>query len=290
MRKRPAPHGPPAPEPYDSADAAFAARLLGERYEVLRLLGRGHLASTHLVRDRASGRRAAARIVHDAIARDDSARSHIRRLARAGLAIDHPNVVRTWEVAPETEGVPYMICEYVEGTDLGTLMAREGALPVARALGIARDIAAALAAAHAHGIVSGNLRPGDVLVEAPGGRAKVYDFDSPLFGEAGLLGNPRYAAPELLQDSGSGPRPAADLFALGGILYEMLTGAPAFPAANGIQEMMRKTRGEWTPLGEHRADVPRAVENVISFLLSPDPAARGTAEQALGELTVLLEG
>ncbi len=286
------PKRPPRPaqaewHEYDSSDPQFVGRLLGKRYDVVRMLGRGSLAATHLVRDREARRDAAARIVHSAIARDESARAHIRRLARAGLALEHPNIVRTWAVAPEDEPVPYAICEYVDGTDLLSLMKQEGPLPLPRALGIARDVAAGIGAAHAAGIISGNLRPLDVLIERVGGRAKMYDFDSPLFGDASFMGNPRYAAPERLLDPASGPRAASDLFALGCILYEMLAGRPPFGGGSPMAEMMMKMRGERTPLREHRPDLPRGVENVVGFLLDPDPAKRGTAAQAHDELAFL---
>lgn len=274
-------------QPYDAGDPAFAAALLAPRWEVVRLLGRGALACTHLVTDRESGARAVARVVHSAIAEDDSARAHIHRLSRAALALEHPNLVRMIAVSPESAHTPYAVCEYVEGTDLASLLRAEGRLPLARALAVARDIAAALAAVHARGLTHGNLRPADILVETASGRAKLYELDSPLFGGSGVLGNPSHAAPEQLEDPGSGPRPPADLFALGTILYEMLTGAEPFPADSPFQKMAKKMKGSWTPLHEHAAEIPKAVANLLDYLLSPDPAKRGTAAQSHAELELL---
>jgi serine/threonine protein kinase len=288
-RRRP-PFQPPADwQPYDAADPVFVAALLEPDWELVRLLGRGALACTHLVARRADGQRAVARIVHANIAEDESARAHFRRLARAVLALDHPNLVRTLAVSPDGGVVPWAVCEFVEGTDLASLLAAERRLSPARALAIARDVAAALGAAHARGITHGNLRLSDILIAAGDGRARVYELDSPLFGGRGLLGNPRHAAPEQLEDPGSGPRPSADLFALGTILYEMLAGEPPFPGETTFEQMARKRKGDWVPLRKHLPGIPRAVENLVECLLSPDPARRGTAAQAESDL-VALEG
>lgn len=286
-------HAPPPPvdeewEAYDSADPALATSLLAPRYQVLRLLGRGAFGSTWHVREASTGREAVARLVHDAVARDETARAHIRRLARADLAVDHPHIVRTWEVAAATGHVPYVVCEYVDGSDLASVMREEGRMALPRALGIARDVADALAAAHGRGIVSGNLRPSGVLVERASGRAKVYEFDSPLFGESGLLNDATWAAPEQLEDPGEGPRPGADLYALGGMLYAMLAGAPPIAGATGYEAVKRKVEGRFTPVATLRPDVPRVVENLLDYLLAGDPARRGTAAQALTELTFIL--
>jgi serine/threonine-protein kinase len=287
-RRRPAP--PPATEwePYDSADAAVARRLLGPAWAVVRLLGTGDLAATHLVRETATGREAALRVVHERIARDETACAHIRRLVRAGTHVQHPNLVRTQAASGDTSPIPWAICDLVEGTDLATLLEQAGRLPLQRAVAIARDVAAALEAAHAHGVVHGNLRPGDVLVEHGSGRAVVYAVDSPLFGESGLLGAPTHAAPEQLEDPGSGARPAADLFALGSILYTMLAGEPPFHSPSGFEEVKRKQAGTHTPVTQHAPKTPRTVENLLDYLLSPEPAARGTAAQARTELEFIL--
>jgi len=290
MPRRHASRPPPEDEwePYDSADPALAGSLLAPRYELVRLLGRGALGATWHVREQATGREAVARIIHDAVARDATARAHIRRLARADLAVDHPHIVHTYEVAAARQRVPYVVCEYVDGTDLASVMRAEGRMALPRALGIARDAAEALVAAHRRGIVSGNLRPSGVLVERASGRAKVYEFDSPLFGDAGLLNDPTWAAPEQLEDPGEGPRPTADLYALGGMLYAMLTGTPPFAGATGFDAVRKKLEGAFTPVAKLRPDVPRVVENLLDCLLAGDPARRGTAAQALGELTFIL--
>ena len=272
------------PAAYDASDTAFVGSLLAPRYEVDRLLGRGAVACTHLVHEVETGRPLVARVLHREIAQDDTARAHIRRLTRAGLAIAHPNIVRTFAMAGDEEPVPYAICEYVAGSDLATLIRHEGRLSADRALRVARDIAAALEVAHARGLVHGSLRPTDVLVDATTGHAKVYEFDSPLFGDLGFLGNPKYAAPEQLQDPGSGPRAPADVFALGVILFEMLTGADPFPADSTMQQMMRKLERPPVLVRKLRPDAPEAVEQLLARLMASEPRKRLTATEARAAL------
>jgi serine/threonine protein kinase len=261
-RKRPATVTPAEFEPYDAGDPDVARRVLEPHYEVIRLLARGAVACTHLVRDREAGRELVARILRWEVAKDESARAHLRRLTRAGLALEHPNVVRTFAMSADEDRIPYAICEFVDGVDLATLLAQGGRLPPENAARLARDVAAALEAAHAKGIVHGSLRPADILA-TPGVRAKIYEFDSPLFGDSGVLGDPRYAAPEQLQDPGSGARAPADIFALGAILYEMLTGQDPFPATSPMQALRRKLDPE-----PHRR--PSAAE--VRTLLEPGDA------------------
>ena len=275
--------------PWDSADPALVAMLLAPRYTEERLLGRGTVACTHLVREASTGRAVVARVVHWAIARDDSARSHIRRLTRAGLALDHPNIVRTWAMSPDTERVPWAICEFVDGADLGTLLARQHRLPVDLAVRVARGVASALEAAHAKGLVHGSLRPSDILVDPGTGDAKVYEFDSPLFGDLGFMGKPRYAAPEQLQDPGSGPRAPADVFALGAILHEMLTGEDPFPGGNTMEQMMRKLDQPPIPLRRVRPDAPEALESLLATLLAAEPRHRPAAAAVRAALEGLLQ-
>jgi len=269
-----------APLTYDASDTAFVAGLLGPGYEVQRLLGRGAVSCTHLVREVESGRPMVARVLHREITQDDTARAHIRRLTRAGLTLAHPNIVRTFAMAGDDEPVPYAICEFVEGSDLATLIRHEGRLPEERAVRIAHDIASALEAAHAKGLVHGSLRPTDVLVDGATGHARVYEFDSPLFGDFGFLGNPKYAAPEQLQDPGSGPRAPADVFALGAILFEMLTGADPFPADSTMQQMVRKLERPPIPLRKLRPDVSEPLEPLLARLMAAEPRKRATASEA----------
>jgi eukaryotic-like serine/threonine-protein kinase len=279
----------PEPAPWDSADPALVASLLAPRYTEERLLGRGAVACTHLVREAATGRAVVARVVHWAIARDDSARAHIRRLTRAGLALEHPNIVRTFAMSPDTERVPWAICEFVDGPDLGTLRARQQPFPVGAAVRVAYGVAAALEAAHAKGLVHGSLRPSDVLVDPKTGDAKVYEFDSPLFGDLGFLGKPRYASPEQLQDPGSGPRAPSDVFALGVILHEMLTGEDPFPGGSTMQQMVRKLDQPPIPLRRRRPDAPAALEALLVALLAAEPRGRPAAAAARAALEALLQ-
>jgi len=278
-RPRPPRAQRPDLERYDAADPALARRVLEPHYEVIRLLAQGTVACTHLVRDREAGRELVARILRWEVARDESARAHLQRLTRAGLTLDHPNFVRTWGMSRDDEPVPYAICEFVDGVDLATLLAQGGRLPPENAARLAADVAAALEAAHAKGIVHGSLRPADILV-TPGVHAKIYEFDSPLFGDSGVLGNPRYAAPEQLQDPGSGAGAAADVYALGAILYEMITGSEPFPAPSWMQALHRKLEGPAPGVPAAPAPVP----DLVRRMLDPEPRRRPSAAEVRAAL------
>ena len=271
-RARPPHTARPELERYDASDTALAQRILDPHYDVVRLLARGAVACTHLVRDREAGRELVARVLRWEVAKDETARAHLRRLTRAGLSLAHPNIVRTFAMSRDEEPVPYAICEFVDGTDLASLLQQGGRLPAENAVRIARDVAAALEAAHAHGIVHGSLRPSDILVTA-GVHAKIYEFDSPLFGDSGVLGNPRYAAPEQLQDPGSGARAPADVYALGAIFHEMLTGEDPFPAASAMKGL--RTKLEEPPTAAPAAAPP--VQELLRRMLDPEARRRPTA-------------
>jgi len=259
---------------YDAADPALARQVLEPHYEVIRLLAHGAVACTHLVRDREAGRELVARILRWEVARDETARAHLRRLTRAGLALDHPNIVRTFGMSRDDEPIPYAICEFVDAVDLASLLQQGGRLPPENAARLAADVAAALEAAHAKGIVHGSLRPSDILV-TPGVHAKIYEFDSPLFGDSGVLGNPRYAAPEQLQDPGSGARAPADVYALGAILYEMITGTDPFSTLSAMQALRRKQEG---PPPEAPA-APEPIPDLVRRMLDPEPRRRPSAAE-----------
>ena len=200
---------------------------------------------------------------------------------RVGRQVSHPNVCRLYDVV-EADGNHFVAMEYVDGEDLAALLRRIGHLPVDKALEIARDVGAGLAAAHDRGVIHRDLKPANVMVDGHG-RARITDFGLAVVMEqgddAGLAGTPAYMAPEQL--GGAPATVRSDLYALGLVFYEMFTGRRRFEAAS-VPDLIAQHR-ESRPLGLSSSvrGLPPAVERVIARCLEEDPAARPPSAHAV---------
>jgi eukaryotic-like serine/threonine-protein kinase len=205
--------------------------------------------------------------------------------ARSAGVLDHPNILRVFDAGEDTDGRPYMVMEYVEGS--GTLREHvtEGSLlPVPRVLEAMRQTADALACAHAAGVIHRDIKPANLLLTRSG-VVKVGDFGvaQRLRGDEtqvlGWFGSPQYMSPEQARDDEL--TTSSDLFSLGCVMYEMLTGQRAFEA-RGISALLNKLlNSEPPPLGEVRPDLPPAVVNVVNRCLRKDPTQRYANASAL---------
>jgi serine/threonine protein kinase len=205
---------------------------------------------------------------------DQDARERFLREARSLEAIDHPNVVRIRGVGEEG-GTPYAVMEFIPGPDLGTLLLKEGALPAPRAARLAVGIARGLEAIHHEGVLHRDLKPHNILV-APGDRPVVADFgvarsiqQARMTMTGTFVGTPAYMAPEQFEDLP--PSFAVDLYALGAILHEMLTGQCPFTGRDAISTI-RAIREQPPP--RLPADVPSALADVVTRLLRKEPSER----------------
>lgn len=198
------------------------------KFEVVRLLGRGAMGEVYLGRDPKLGREVALKVISDGTVMGDEAQARFEREARAAALLNHPHIVTVYEFG-EDEGLHYLAMEYVHGEELERLI-REGAVPKAELLEILAQVCDGLAYAHEHGVVHRDIKPANVLVNRHGKRprAKLMDFGVAQMGPSGLtqagtwMGTVSYMAPEYL-DTGRATQ-ASDIFALGVILYEILTG------------------------------------------------------------------
>jgi eukaryotic-like serine/threonine-protein kinase len=211
-----------------------AARVVG-RYELVRPLGHGAMATVDLVQDVELDRPVALKRLAENLARDEDLRRRFLREARLAARLAHPNVVRVFDVG-EDGGRPFIAMEYVEGETLAELVARRGALPPAETAALGVQACAGLAAAHAAGLVHRDVKPQNLLLGADG-LLKLGDFgiavghDGTRLTVAGtVLGTVGYLAPE--QARGEQVTAAADIYAVGAVLYELLTGEPARTAAS----------------------------------------------------------
>ena len=250
-------------------------RLLAGRYRIIALLGRGGMGEVYRADDLTLGQPVALKFLPEEATRDEDVLERFRNEVRIARRISHPNVCRVYDVG-EVDGHTFFTMEYVDGEDLASLLRRIGRLPADKALEIARQLCAGLAAAHAKGVLHRDLKPANIMLD---GRGQVVVTD---FGLAGLAdqiagsdvrsGTPAYMSPEQLEGKEVSVR--SDIYALGLVLYEIFTGKRAF-SSESLAEVVR-SRIESTPSKPSSLvkDLDPAVERVILRCLEPSPASR----------------
>jgi serine/threonine protein kinase len=246
----------------------------GERTSVTILARHGSGAFGIVFRAKQGDRTVAVKALRPEHRGDRDARERFVREARAMQAVDHENVVRIRGVG-EQAGMPYAVMDFVEGPDLATLILREGALPPARAVHLAAGIARGVEGIHRQGIVHRDLKPHNVLV-ASGDRPVIADFGIArsiaavrMTMTGAVVGTPAYMAPETFTDAQ--PSFSADLYAVGAILFEMITGKPPFAGRDAISTI-RAIRED--PAPRLAAPIPTDLIDVVARLLSKEPAER----------------
>jgi len=256
-------------------------------YRLLELLGRGAMGEVWLAEDLQLPRRVAVKLLPRHLSDDAEAVERLLREARAAATVDHPNVVTVHE-AGLVDGQPYLVMQRVEGETLEHRLAR-GPLPVDQAIGLVAAVADALAEVHALGIVHRDLKPSNIMVTPRG--PKILDFGlAAVRGHAGMteagyaVGTPLFMSPEQIQ--GLPPDNRSDLWALGVILYQALTGARAFEGKN-VAAMSRALLNEQPiPPSRRNPAIPAQLDFVVGKLLRKDPALRyARAEDLIADLT-----
>jgi eukaryotic-like serine/threonine-protein kinase len=260
--------------------------LVAGRYELVRPLGHGAMATVDLVRDVDLDRPVALKRIAENLARDEELRRRFLREARLAARLSHPNVVRVFDVG-EDGGRPFIAMEYVKGETLADLVARRGRVPVAEASTLGVQISAGLAAAHAAGLVHRDVKPQNLLLGTDG-VLKLGDFGIAVGYEgtrltvAGtVLGTAGYLAPE--QARGEEVTAAADIYAVGAVLYELLTGAPALTA--GSLAELGSVDGFHPPdLAARVPNAPPELVAAVTACLSVRPEDRPASAAGLARL------
>src|SRR5918992_548715 len=204
--------------------------LFDGRYRILRKLGSGGMANVYLAEDEDLGRRVAIKILNDRYANDDAFNERFRREAKSAAALSHPNIVSIYDRG-DADGRPYIAMEVIEGRSLKELILTSGSLPIGQAIEYAKQILGAVRFAHRHGIIHRDIKPHNILLGFED-RLKVTDFGIARAGasqmtEAGsIMGTAQYLSPE--QARGAPVTAASDLYSVGIVLYEMLTGKTPF--------------------------------------------------------------
>jgi serine/threonine protein kinase len=264
----------------------IGGRVLGGRYELRELLGRGGMAEVYLGLDRVLQRPVAVKVLGGWLGDDDRFVERFRREALAAARLSHPDLVAVYDTGSD-DGVHYIVMEHVPGETLGDVLRREGRLPAERATVIARSVARALAVAHAAGIVHRDVKPANVML-APGGRTKVMDLGiaRTLEGESltrttSILGSPNYLSPE--QARGETVDARSDIYSLGCVLYEMLSGRPPFDAESPVAVAYKHVHEDPPLPSAIEPSVPAALDAVTLRAMAKDPDERFRSAEELAD-------
>ena len=249
--------------------------ILGERYRIIGLVGRGGMGEVYRADDLKLGQPVALKFLPQKLASEPACIERFYAEVRHARGVSHPNVCRVYDVG-EIEGRHFLSMEYVDGEDLASLLRRIGRLPPDKAIEIARELCAGLAAAHDKGVLHRDLKPGNVMIDGRG-RAKITDFGLAVGvdddkGGAEVSGTPAYMAPEQL--AGKGASVQSDIYALGLVLYELFTGRKAFEAATLAEWRRKHAEEQPTSPSTVTPGFDPVVERVILRCLEKDPKAR----------------
>jgi eukaryotic-like serine/threonine-protein kinase len=265
---------------------AVDGRCLGGRYRVGALLAAGGMGEVWAARDLLLDRPVAVKVLGGALAGDGRAAERLRREARAAGRLDHPNIARVLDLG-EQDGRPYLVMELLEGESLAARIDRAGPMAPAEAARVVAAVADALQAAHAAGVVHRDVKPGNVFLTSAG-EVKVLDFGiAAAAGETDLttgdlLGTAAYLAPE--RALGRPATPAADLYSLGVVLYELLAGRRPFQGGSDVELAMAQVNARPAPLALVAPATPPALAAACEHALAKDPAARPPSAAAFARL------
>jgi DNA-binding NarL/FixJ family response regulator/predicted Ser/Thr protein kinase len=282
-RKAPEPIRRPAAAP---VELGVGSTFAGHRIDAL--AGSGGMGTVFRATDLTLDRPVALKVIAPEVARDPVFRERFARECRVAALLDHPNVVPVYH-AGEDRGLLYLTMRYVEGTDLRSLLRQEGALEAERALLLVDQIAQALDAAHQHGLVHRDVKPANVLIGNRGGREHAFltDFGvtkermtpSDLTRTGFAMGTADYIAPE--QAKGAQVDARADVYALGCVLFQTLSGSVPYDRDSDVDKMWAHVHEPPPALEDVRPDLPPALDDVLARALAKDPDAR---QQSAGRL------
>ena len=276
------------------ASSTVVGSTVGGRYQIRRLRGEGGMGRVYEAEHVEIGKRVALKILHPGYSQTPDLVERLRREARAASRIGHPNVVDVTDSGTTDDGAFFFVMEYLEGRELGEIIFEEKGLDLRRAITITTQICRALSAAHKAGVIHRDLKPENVLLVERDGQpdfVKVLDFGiaknltepesedakaddkrRKLTNPGVAMGTPEYMAPE--QAAGKPADVRSDVYAVGGILYEMLSGHAAYEGSNFMEILHKKATEPPPPLGGMRTDIPPEIEDLVRRTMAKDPATR----------------
>jgi serine/threonine protein kinase len=262
-------------------------RVLAGRYEIDSVLGEGGMAKVFRGTDKVLGRTIAVKVLSPQFAKDHQFVSRFRREAQAAAALNHPNVVSVYDTGSE-DGIHWIVMEYVDGRTLKSVVREEGPLLPERAVEIAQAVCLALATAHEKGLVHRDIKPGNIML-TPSGETKVMDFGiaratagaDTLTQTAAVLGTAAYLSPEQAQGKPVDAR--SDIYAVGCVLYEMLTARPPFEGDSPVAIAYKHVRETPTPPSRLNGDVPGELDAIVLKAMAKNPDNRYQTTREMAE-------
>ena len=260
--------------------------VLGDRYRLIELLGQGGMATIYRARDSQLQRDVAVKLLRPEYGRDPDFLARFRQEARAAGSLNHPSIVSVFDFGQDAEG-PFIVMELIDGEDVAALVRRTGGLAPQQAARLVSEVAHALEVAHRHGIVHRDIKPGNIMV-ARDGRVKVTDFGiARAVAEAQMtlpgttIGSVHYFSPE--QARGEATTAASDVYSLGIVLYELLTGQRPFEGDSPASVAVARLTGPVPSPSAVRGGIPPAIEQVLARATALDPGARYPSGGPFGE-------
>jgi tetratricopeptide (TPR) repeat protein/predicted Ser/Thr protein kinase len=266
-----------------------SGQLLAQRYEVLSLLGEGGMGAVYKARDVELSRMVALKVIRPDLARNRAILDRFKQELILATQVTHRNVVRIYDLG-EAEGIKFITMEYVEGEDLAAILHKRGKLPPREAVALIEQVCRALEAAHAVGVIHRDLKPQNIMWETGTGRILVMDFGlaKTLEGErmtqtGAMVGTMEYMSPEQALAGSLDQR--SDIFSLGLIFYELLTGQTPFRADSALASLIKRTQERVVPVSELDKAVPPELSQIVSRSLERDVALRyQNASELLADL------
>jgi tetratricopeptide (TPR) repeat protein len=263
--------------------------VLAGRYQILQMLGLGGMGAVYKAQDKELDRVIALKVIRPEIARHPEALARFRQELLTARQVTHKNVVRIFDIG-ESDGIKFITMEFVAGRDLRSILEERGQLPPTEAIAIMRQVCAALAAAHAENVIHRDLKPGNVMRDEQGrivvmdfGLARTVDDSANMTRTGAIVGTVEYMSPEQALAGKLDAR--SDLFTIGLIFYELLTGKIPYKADSALASLIKRTQERAIPAAELDSTIPKALSDILSKCLERDPGQRyQTAQEIIDRL------
>ncbi len=273
----------PAPVKISTPQARFVpGTVLAERYRIVAQVGRGGMGEVYRADDLRLGQTVALKFLPVLRGKKPDDLAQLHREVRIARQISHPNVCRVFDIG-DSDGVPFLTMEFVDGEDLASLMKRIGRLQPDKAIQLSQQLCAGLAEAHSFGVLHRDLKPANIMLDGRG-NVRITDFGLAIMagearGEDAWAGTPAYMSPEQL--SGQKPTTASDIYALGLVLYELFTGKDAYPGATVAEILQQRQKGAPAKISGIVKGLDPSIERVILQCLEKDPRSRPRTVQQI---------